>query len=141
MEIRAYRPDDEQEVVRLWQRCGLTRPWNDPRLDIQRKLAEQPELLLVGRQGGRLVATVMLGYDGHRGWVNYLAVDPDQQGQGLGRAMMAEAERLLTARGCPKINLQVRTSNRQVIAFYERIGYRVDDVVGMGKRLIDDSRQ
>ncbi len=140
MEICPYHPDDQQDVVGLWHRCGLTRPWNEPRRDIQRKLAEQPEFLLVGRQAGRVVATVMLGYDGHRGWINYLAVEPDLQGRGLGRAMMAEAEGLLAARGCPKINLQVRTSNKQVIAFYERIGYSVDDVVGMGKRLIDDSQ-
>ena len=83
--------------------------------------------------------TVMAGYDGHRGCVNYLAVDPAYQGQGLGRLLMREAERRLLAAGCPKINLQVRTSNEDAVAFYRHLGYHVDDVVSMGKRLIDDA--
>lgn len=131
-------PDDEVPVIDLWNRCGLTRAWNDPRKDIARKLRVNPEMFLVGTIDGRIVATVMAGYEGHRGWINYLAVDPDQHRSGLGRALMAEAERLLRQAGCPKINLQVRSSNAEVIDFYKRIGYAVDDVVSLGKRLERD---
>jgi ribosomal protein S18 acetylase RimI-like enzyme len=98
----------------------------------------RPDLFLVGVVGGAVVATAMLGYDGHRGWVYYLGVDPEHQKGGLGRAIMERAEELLRAEGCPKINLQVRTSNEGVIAFYKRLGYALDDVVGMGKRLEHD---
>ncbi len=138
MDIRAFAPGDEDAVVALWERCGLLRPWNDPRKDIRRKRSVRPDLFLVGMLDGRLVAAVMAGYDGHRGWLNYLAVEPALQRQGLGRAIVSEAERLLQAAGCPKINLQVRTSNRDVIEFYRRLGYEADDVVSMGKRLEHD---
>ena len=87
---------------------------------------------------GQVVASVMGGYEGHRGWINYLAVDPEHQRQGLGRRMMEEVEKRIRALGSPKINLQVRTSNTDVIRFYESIGYKLDDVVGMGKRLVED---
>lgn len=137
--LRTYRPSDHDALVSLWSRCGLLRPWNDPSRDIERKLAHDPDGLIVLEAGGRLAGAVMAGYDGHRGWVNYLAVDPGHQGQGLGRLLMAEAERRLREQGCPKINLQVRSSNEQVIAFYRHIGYRVDDVMSMGKRLVHDS--
>ncbi|MBX3747059.1 MAG: GNAT family acetyltransferase [Verrucomicrobiae bacterium] len=135
MVIRPFDPDDEEDVVRLWQRCDLVRPWNDPRKDIRRKLEVRPDLFLVGTVDNKIAATVMLGYEGHRGWINYLAVDPDHQRHGYGRALMAEAERLLRAAGCPKINLQIRATNQGVIEFYRRLGYAVDDVVSMGKRL------
>jgi ribosomal protein S18 acetylase RimI-like enzyme len=135
MEIRTFRRGDEAAVVALWERCGLTRPWNDPRKDIERKLEVQPELLLVGLVAGDIVATVMAGYDGHRGWINYLAVSPDARRRGFGRAMMLEAERRLRAVGCPKINLQVRSANASVIAFYSALGYVRDDVVSLGLRL------
>jgi ribosomal protein S18 acetylase RimI-like enzyme len=135
MFIRPFLPADESAVVTLWERCGLTRPWNDPHLDIRRKLQIRPDLFLVGVLDGVVVASVMAGYEGHRGWINYLAVATEHQGKGLGRAMMAEAERLLAQAGCPKVNLQVRFSNQQVIEFYRRLGYAVDDVVSMGKRL------
>ena len=137
--IRPYEPSDEADVIALWQRCDLTRPWNHPRLDIARKLRVDPDLFLVGEMDGRIVATVMGGYEGHRGWVNYLAVDPAQQRQGLGRRMMAAVEEKLAAAGCPKINLQVRTSNLDAIRFYERIGFSQDAVVSMGKRLVEDA--
>src|SRR5262245_52569404 len=115
MEIRAYRhPDDEYAVIELWHRCHITRPWNDPRKDINRKMRVNPELCLVGLIEGIVVATVMGVYVGYRGWINYLAVDPSHQRRGLARAIMHEAEKLLRAAGCPKINLQVRTSNREV---------------------------
>jgi ribosomal protein S18 acetylase RimI-like enzyme len=138
MEIRPFVLADEGAVIALWERCGLTRPWNDPRKDIRRKLAVRPDLFLVGVLDGAVVATAMAGYDGHRGWIYYLAVAPEHQRRGLGRAIMAEAECRLRAAGCPKINLQVRTMNQGVIAFYRRLGYAVDEVVGLGKRLDQD---
>ena len=138
MTIRPYHPNDEAALVALWLACELVKPQNDPGKDIARKLRVNPEWFLVGEIGGRVVAAVMAGYEGHRGWINYLAVDPAHRRAGLGRAMMAEAERLLRAAGCPKINLQVRTSNRDVIAFYQRIGFVPDDVVSLGKRLAAD---
>lgn len=140
MHIRPFQSADEESVIALWQLCGLVRPWNDPHKDIQRKLAVRPDLFLVGELEGRMVACVMAGYEGHRGWLNYLAVAPEHQRNGLARAMVAEAERLLKAAGCPKINLQVRTSNAGVIEFYRRIGYAMDEVVSMGKRLEHDDR-
>jgi ribosomal protein S18 acetylase RimI-like enzyme len=138
MQIRPFNLTDETAVVALWQRCGLTRPWNDPRKDIRRKLQVRPDLSLVGVAGGEIVATVMAGYEGHRGWINYLAVEPAHQREGLGRQIMAEAERLLREAGCPKINLQIRTTSRQALEFYRRLGYAVDDVISMGKRLEHD---
>ena len=138
MHIRPYQPADEEAVLALWDRCGLTRPWNDPRKDIRRKVRVQPALFLVGVLDGEIVATAMAGYEGHRGWLNYLAVAPGYQRRGFARAIVAEAERLLGEAGCPKINLQVRTSNQAVIEFYRRIGYSLDDVVSMGKRLQND---
>lgn len=138
MQIRPFEITDEEAVIELWSRCNLLRPWNDPKKDIQRKLAVRPDLFLVGVLGGEIVATVMVGYEGHRGWINYLAVSPDHQRKGFGRRMMEEAERLLRAEGCPKINLQVRGENEVVIKFYESLGYSVDRVVSMGKRLERD---
>lgn len=138
MHIRPFEPQDEGPVVALWERCGLTRPWNQPRRDIRRKLEVQPELFLVGELEGRVVATAMAGYDGHRGWIYYLCVDPEHRRMGLGRAVMAEAERRLVAAGCPKVNLQVRGENRAAVEFYERIGYDTEDRVSFGRRLIPD---
>jgi ribosomal protein S18 acetylase RimI-like enzyme len=138
MQIRQFQPPDEEAVVALWQRCDLVRPWNDPHQDICRKLAVRPDLFLIGVVDGEVVASVMAGYDGHRGWLNYLAVAPEYQRHGLAREIVTEAERLLRAAGCPKINLQVRTSNQGVIEFYRRIGYATDDVLSMGKRLQHD---
>ena len=136
--IRPFREADEAQVVALWRACGLTRPWNDPHRDIARKLAMQRELFLVGEEGGRIVASVMAGYEGHRGWVNYLAVDPGRRRVGLGAQLMQRVEELLLAQGCPKINLQVRASNAEVLAFYRALGYAQDEVIAMGKRLLPD---
>ncbi len=133
--IRAYRESDQDAVVQLWRECGLTTHWNDPKKDIYRKLSTQREMFLVGSIGSKLVATVMAGYDGHRGWINYLAVAIDSQKRGFGRRLMGEAEARLREMGCPKINLQVRNSNADVVEFYRAIGYSIDDVVSMGKRL------
>ncbi len=129
MQIRPYHADDQAAVVSLWENCGLTRSWNDPRKDIARKLTVQPELFLVGGLDGVLVATVMAGYDGHRGWANYLAVAPAHRGRGFGRALMQRVEDLLLGMGCPKINLQVRSSNAGVLAFYRGLGYAQDVAV------------
>lgn len=127
-------------MIALWDAAGLLRPWNDPDRDIDRKLSLDDELFLVGeRDTGELVAVAMVGYDGHRGWVNYLGVDPTHQGLGLGRAMMREAERRLLALGCPKLNLQVRSGNASVLAFYRALGYEIDETVSLGKRLIVDA--
>jgi ribosomal protein S18 acetylase RimI-like enzyme len=138
MQIRPFLDSDEAAVIALWEACGLTRSWNDPRKDIARKRSVQREWFLVGTQGDVVIAAIMIGYDGHRGWINYLAVAPDQRMHGHARALMREAERLLAAVGCPKINLQIRTANAAVIAFYKRIGYAQDDVVSFGRRLIAD---
>ena len=125
-------------MVSLWRACGLVVPWNDPAKDIRRKLRVQREMFLVGWRGSRLVATVMAGYEGHRGWINYLTVAPDYRRHGLGRRLMEEAEALLRGLGCAKINLQVRSSNAAVVESYQRLGFSVDDVVSMGKRLEAD---
>ena len=135
LHIRPFEPNDQPSVVALWQACGLMVPQNDPVKDIRRKMMTQPDLFLVGLHDAALVATVMAGFEGHRGWINYLAVAPGLRRSGIGRSMMAAAEELLRRRSCPKINLQVRADNRDVIAFYERIGFKEDAVVSMGKRL------
>jgi len=139
MQIRPFDPEDEPAVVALWKQCGLTRPWNDPHKDIARKLAVQPELFIVGVTGGAVMASVMAGYEGHRGWMNYLAVAPAFRGRGFARALMQHVEALLLGRGCPKVNLQVRTSNAEAIAFYRHLGYVQDEAVSLGKRLIPDA--
>jgi len=113
-------------------------PQNDPRRDIARKCQIQPELFLVGVWEGTIVATCMAGYEGHRGWINYLAVSPAHRRRGFARKIMQTAEARLRALGCPKINLQVRATNAAVIAFYRAIGFAVDDVVSLGKRLEPD---
>jgi len=133
--IRSYQASDRPAVIDLWHRCNLVVPLNDPQKDIEMKGQVQADLFFVGAIGNRIVATLMAGYDGHRGWIYYLAVDPDDQRRGFGRRMMEWAETALKKRRCPKINLQVRTSNPAVISFYEYLGYSIDDVIGLGKRL------
>jgi len=136
--IRAFTRADTAQVVELWHAVGLTRPWNDPHNDIERKLSTQPELFLVCEDGRDVVGTAMIGYDGHRGWVYYLAVAEPARGRGLARDLMAEAERLLIERGCPKIMLMVRADNTGVIDLYEHLGYAVEQTRVLGKRLIAD---
>ncbi len=138
MQIRAFARGDTEAVVLLWHEVGITRNWNDPYRDIERKLTVQPELFLVGIQDDRVVASAMAGFDGHRGWLYYFAVTPDRQGAGLGCAMLGEVERLLAERGCPKVNVQIRGGSNELINRYERWGYAADGAVGMGKRLIPD---
>ncbi len=137
--IRPSIHADRDLVVDLWQRCGLVRPNNDPFKDIARKLKVRPDLFLVALLDDTIVGSVMVGYEGHRGWINYLGVCPNHRRRGIARQMMEEAERLLRLEGCPKINLQVRTSNTEVLAFYRSIGYLQDDVVSLGKRLEPDN--
>jgi ribosomal protein S18 acetylase RimI-like enzyme len=137
--IRPFRRGDTEPVVDLWRRCGLVRPWNDPRQDIERKLSVQPELFLVLERDAVVVATAMAGYDGHRGWVYYVAVESALQGGGVGRSLMAEIEARLLALGCPKVNVQVRGGNEPAAAFYQRLGYAEDGATGFGKRLIPDA--
>ncbi len=135
MIIRQYKIEDQSEVIQLWEDCSLIAPQNNPILDIQRKLKVNPELFLVGLISGKVISSIMGGYEGHRGWVNYLAVCPSVQRKGYATQLMKEMEVLLTAKGCPKINLQVRETNQSVIDFYASLGYFNDNVVSFGKRL------
>ena len=136
--IRPFQTEDEASVVSLWQLCELTVPWNNPYKDIARKLKVQPELFLVGMLHSLLIATVMGGYDGHRGWINYLAVHPNFQGQGYAQQVMENVESKLRKRGCSKINLQIRIGNARVMAFYQKLGFTDDQALSMGKRLEED---
>jgi hypothetical protein len=134
--IRPYLESDEAGVISLWNAAFPAEPaQNAPIDDIRRKLAVQRELFLVGELDGRIVATVMAGYDGHRGWLYRVAVLPDLQKRGLGQAMVAEAEKKLAQMGCTKINLQIRSTNEGVVAFYRSLGFVVEERVSMGKRI------
>lgn len=139
MKLRAYLEQDQSDVIELWTRCGLVVPQNNPVKDIQRKLQVDRDLFLVGFTQRGIVATVMGGYDGHRGWINYLAVEPSKQGNGYGRIIMSAIEALLKEKDCPKVNLQVRSNNSDIIGFYAALGYGNDNVVGLGKRLEHDT--
>ncbi len=138
MDIAEYKEKHAGEVVALWFKCQLIVPSNNPQKDIERKLKVDRDLFLVGISENKLIASVMGGYEGHRGWINYLAVDPAHRRNGYGRLLMQEVEKRLRARGCPKINLQVRATNDAVIKFYQSLGYADDKVIGFGKRLVDD---
>ncbi len=135
MHIASLSPPEFEAVIALWHDAGLTRPWNDPDEDLRRAMAGPSSTVLAGRDGDELVATAMVGHDGHRGWVYYLAVRADRRGRGHGRAMMQACEEWLAARGVPKLDLMIRTENDAVIAFYDALGYGHDDVVVMSKRL------
>ena len=138
MHIRPFQDHDTSAVISLWQACGLTRPWNDPAKDIERKLTVQPDLFLIGELGGRIIASAMGGYDGHRGNVYYLGIHPDHQGRGDGAAIMSALEARLLAMGCPKVNLLVRGGNQTVEGFYATLGYERQDAGSYGKRLVPD---
>jgi ribosomal protein S18 acetylase RimI-like enzyme len=138
MLIQPYKPENEAAVIELWRKCNLVRPQNNPKKDIARKMKVDPELFLVGMIDNKVVAAAMGGYDGHRGAVYYLSVDPAHQKKGLGRQIMTALEEKLLARGCPKLNLMFRTDNGKVEKFYEKIGYQRDACIEMGKRLIPD---
>jgi ribosomal protein S18 acetylase RimI-like enzyme len=128
------REGEIEAAVALWEACALTRPWNDPRADARLALAGATSTILAARDGDRLVATAMVGADGHRGWVYYLAVDPERRGQGLGVAMMRAAEAWARARGMPKLQLMVRADNAAAVAFYRAIGYATEPVTVMSTR-------
>ncbi|MBO3663360.1 GNAT family acetyltransferase [Microbacterium stercoris] len=138
IEIRSFRPSDQDQVVSLWHAAGLTRPWNDPVKDIERARAVWPELLLVAAEGELIVGSVMAGYDGHRGWLYYLASAPDRRGAGIGRRLVAEAEARLEALGCPKVMLMVRADNERVLEYYDAAGYTRETSRLTGRRLIAD---
>ena len=137
LEIAPADARDAAEVIALWQAAGLTRPWNDPTADFEQAIRGPHSVVLVGRLADRIVSTVMVGEDGHRGWVYYMGVHPQHQGRGLGRRMMEAAENWLRDRGVVKLNLMVRGSNADVRAFYDRLGYGLSDVVCLQKTLID----
>ncbi len=139
LKIRQFTIDDKDAVIQLWRDCKLIVPWNDPEKDIQRKLQVGIELFLLGECEDNLVASVMGGYDGHRGYVNYLGVAPKYRHKGFAQQMMVEIETMLKAKGCPKINLMVRNSNVSVIEYYQSLGYKLDQSVILGKRLIPDN--
>ena len=136
--IRPYSETDLNSIVSLWEICELSRPWNDPVKDIERKLTVQRELFLILEKNGEILGSVMGGYDGHRGSVNYLGIHPDHKNEGLGKLLMNRIEEELIKMGCPKINLMVRNSNLDVHEFYRVIGYEEQEVVVFGKRLIPD---
>jgi ribosomal protein S18 acetylase RimI-like enzyme len=123
LSISPIEDGEIEAVVALWERCGLTRPWNDPRSDIALARRGAGSTILVGREGGKVVASVMVGHDGHRGWVYYVAVDPDRRKHGFGRAIMEASESWLRQAGIAKLQLLVRRENTQAGAFYESIGY------------------
>lgn len=134
--MRDATTEDRAAVVALWRACGLTRPWNDPDADFALAMADPASTILIAATPcGGLCASVMVGFDGHRGWVYYLSVDPERQGEGMGRHMMQHAELWLKARGCPKIQLMIRSDNHAAAGFYQRLGYAVQDVMTMGRRL------
>ncbi len=135
MHIESLTPARFDQAIALWHDAGLTRPWNDPLDDLRRAVAGPASTVLAGSDGEQLLATAMVGHDGHRGWVYYLAVRPEHRGRGHGRAMMRACETWLVARDVPKIDLMVRTQNDAVLAFYNAIGYGRDDVFVMSKRL------
>ncbi|HBP29408.1 MAG: GNAT family acetyltransferase [Advenella sp.] len=138
IQFRQFLPHDTEQTVALWQACGLTRPWNDPHKDIERKLQQEPELFIVAELNGQLLGSVMAGYDGHRGWIYYLSVLPQYQSQGVGKSLVQQAEQRLRSKGCPKIQLMIRHDNNGVQDFYRTLGYEQAEVVVLGKRLIED---
>ncbi len=134
--IRPYTEADKPGVIALWRMVFPEAPaWNDPAADIRRKLTVQPDLFLVAHDEGRIIGSTMAGFDGHRGWVYYVAVAPDWRRQGIGRALVRTAEEGLAHLGCTKVNLQVRASNPAVVAFYENLGFVVEERISMGKRI------
>ena len=138
MTIDELKPDEVEAAVALWEACDLTRPWNDPRADARRAFEGATSTILASHEDGRLVATVMVGADGHRGWVYYLAVAPDRRKCGLGEAMMCAAEAWAVARGMLKMQLMVRVENAGAAGFYHAIGYETEECLLLAKRLAGD---
>jgi ribosomal protein S18 acetylase RimI-like enzyme len=138
MEIRVFRQEDFEEVITLWERCDLLRPWNDPEMDIERKLQHSPDLFLVAEVAGEVIGSLMGGYDGHRGSAYYLGVHPEYRGRGIANALLNRLEKKLIARGCPKIHIHIREENDLVIGLYEKLEYEHQETILLGKRLIED---
>jgi ribosomal protein S18 acetylase RimI-like enzyme len=138
MNIQMYSDQYRNQVIQLWKSCDLVKPWHEPGKDIDRKLKVDPDLFLIGLEDDAVIGTVMGGYEGHRGWVNYLAVAAEKRFLGYGRDLMLQVESRIKAKGCPKINLQIRESNIEVQKFYLALGYGNDHVIGLGKRLESD---
>jgi ribosomal protein S18 acetylase RimI-like enzyme len=132
------READTREIVALWEACGLTRPWNRPEKDIAFARGREQSDILVGEIEGRIVASIMVGHDGHRGSFYYVAVAPSWRGRGVGSRLIREGERWLRERGVWKVNLLIRQENSAVQNFYEQLGYEVNKVMSMGQRLIED---
>ena len=136
MQIRPYLEHDEPDVIALWKQVlPDDAPHNDPAVSIRQKLAVDRELFLVAEVAGRIVGTVMGGYDGHRGWIYSVAVLPEHRHRGIGSALVRQVEAALVARGCLKLNLQVRSTNASVLGFYEKLGFSVEPIISLGKRL------
>jgi ribosomal protein S18 acetylase RimI-like enzyme len=133
--VVTYRPEFLDDVVDLWKKCNLVVPQNDPVEDIHKKVEFQPELFLIGLLDGKVIGSIMVGYEGHRGWINYLAVTPEHQRRGYGGQLVEKAIEELRKMGCLKVNLQVRKGNTAVIDFYKHRGFKVDDVTSLGLRL------
>ncbi|MDH2902982.1 MAG: GNAT family acetyltransferase [Actinomycetota bacterium] len=138
MNIRPFVRDDIEATVELWRRSDLLNPNNEPRRDIERKLLDSPWGFFVMVDEGEIIGSIMVGYDGHRGWVNYLACHPDHRRKGVATALLNTAREVLLKRGCPKINLQVRAGNISAINFYESMGYTEDQVRSFGLGLVID---
>ena len=137
--IRAFHPDDTAAVIDLWVECGLVVPWNNPETDIQRKHQDSCEMFFVGELDSELIASCMAGYDGHRGWIYFMAVRQAQRGNGFASSLVEHAERELIKLGCPKVELLVRNRNIGVMEFYTSIGYVQEPVTVLSKRLIEDA--
>ena len=136
--IRDFMPPDTASAIALWEACRLTRPWNDPQKDISRKMTDNNGCCWVAEVSGVVVASIMIGYDGHRGSINYLAIAPEHQRSGLGAKLMRRAEAYLIERKCPKVSFCVRKNNEAILAFHRQLGYEIDVVQFLGKRLISD---
>ena len=132
--IEAATSADADAVIALWETCGLTRPWNDPRDDFALALSSASSTVLVAREGG-IAGSVMAGFDGHRGWIDYLAVEPAYRRNGLGRGLMAAAEDWLRSVGAPKLQLMIRDDNEAALGFYETLGLERQKVVVFGRFL------
>jgi len=138
--IRTFRPDDATDVIDLWRECGLIVPWNNPQTDINRKYTDSAQMFFVGELENELVASCMAGYDGHRGWIYFLAVKSSQRRKGLASILVRHVEAKLVKLGCPKVELMVRKTNNTVISFYKSIGFDPDPVIVLSKRLIEDEK-
>ena len=134
-QIARYSPEYQKAVIDLWNACNLIVPQNDPIKDIQKKLDFQPELFFIALLNGQLIGSIMVGYEGHRGWIHYLAVRPAFQKRGYGKKLVDKAIGELRKIGCPKVNLQVRRSNASVVEFYKHLGFKIEERISLGMRL------